>query len=276
MSPSKSHRHIWLGAVAAAALSLPAVSASAAVCAGACGTAAADGDVTLSPSGASTYGWISTFGGVAGGGQLSSVGGTDGSSFTTSVFTANAGDNLQYYFNFVSSDGQDGVGQFIFEDYAFVQLLDGDTGTPLAMLFNARTEPTGAIVPGSGLPPISPGVTLTPDPVTMSPGSGPTGGPNWSPLGSYSGQCWGPGCGLTGWIKSDYTVATAGNYKLVFGVTNWGDTIYDTGLAFSGLNIGGVPIEDSVPEPAVWWMMIIGFGALGAALRSRKGVTLTA
>jgi hypothetical protein len=276
MSPSRSHRNIWLGAVAAAALSLPGFSASAAVCAGACGTAAADGDVTLSPSGASTYGWISTFGGVAGGGQLSSVGGTDGSSFTTSAFTANAGDNLQYYFNFVSSDGQDGVGQFIFEDYAFVQLLDAATDTPLAMLFNARTEPSGPIVPGSGLPPISPGVTLNPDPVTMSSGSAPKGGPNWSPLGSYSGQCWGPGCGLTGWIKSDYTVATAGNYKLVFGVTNWGDTIYDTGLAFSGLNIGGVPIEDSVPEPAVWWMMIIGFGALGAALRSRKGAALTA
>ncbi len=58
---------------------------------------------------------------------------------------------------------------------------------------------------------------------------------------------------------------SSGTYELVFGVTNWGDTIYDSGLAFSALNIGGSPIEDAVPEPGTWVMLIVGFGGLGVA-----------
>ena len=249
--------------------------ASAATCMGKCGVLGADGDVVAPPVG-STYGYISTFGGVDGAGQLSSVGGTDGSAFTTSMFTATAGQNLQYQFNFVTSDGQNGPGTFIYEDYASVQLVDAASGSLVAMLFNARTEPAGLIVPGTGLPPIDPGVTLTPSTVPITLGSGANGGPLWSPLGAYSGECWGPGCGYTGWVQSDYTVAASGNYKLVFGVSNWGDNIYDTGLAYAGLRIGDVPIDDDVPEPAIWAMMLIGFGALGANLRKHRRIAVLA
>src|SRR5512135_2998838 len=97
----------------ALAVGAPAVAGT---CVGACGSLGANGDVTASPSGAAQYGWISTYGGVDGVGQLPSVLGTDGSTFTTSAFSATAGDNLQYYFNFVTSDGQNGPGQFIYED----------------------------------------------------------------------------------------------------------------------------------------------------------------
>ena len=241
---------------------------------------AANGDVTA-PPGSTTYSWISTFGGVSGAGEIATVGGTDGSSLTTSPFSAIAGQNLQYYFNFISSDGQSVSGSFVYEDYTFVQLVDVTTGAT-TMLFNARAEPTGLIVPGQGLPSIDPGVTLTPASTVMTLGSGTqgnqSGGPVWAPLGpsatGYSGWCWGPGCGLSGWVRSDYAMPSSGSYELVFGVTNWGDTIYDSGLAFAGLNIGGGPIEDAVPELGTWAMAIVGFGVLGVlGLRARQART---
>jgi hypothetical protein len=236
----------------------------------------ANGDVTA-PPGSATYGWISTAGGVNGVGQLPSIGGTDGSTFTTNPFAANSGDVLSYEFNFVTSDGQDGAGQFIYEDYAYVQLLDAATNAPVALLFDARTEPAGLIVPGAGLPPIDPGVTLIPPSAPVISGSGTqgnlAGGPVWAPLGSYSGWCWGAGCGYTGWIKSNYSVAAGGTYKLQFGVTNWGDTIYDTGLAYSGIQVGGRGVGDGVPEPASWAMMLTGVAGLGAlARRARRNL----
>lgn len=259
------------GAAIAAAALFASTAASAATCVGSCGSLGANGDVTAPPGGW-TYGWISTFGGVDGVGQIASVGGTDGSLFTTSAFDADAGELLHYNFNFISSDGQNGSDGFIYEDYAFVQLVDADSGDLVAMLFNARTEPAGLISPGLGLPPIAAGVVLTPSSSPITLGTGANGGPLWSPLGDYSGQCWGPGCGFTGWVSSDFHVAANGTYKLQFGVTNWGDNIYDTGLAFTGIKIGDREIEDAVPEPATWAMMLIGFGGTGAVLRRRRAL----
>ncbi|MGZ3273869.1 MAG: NF038132 family protein [Caulobacteraceae bacterium] len=255
---------------AALTLGLSPAWASTAICVGTCGVLGADGDVTA-PPGSSTYGYVSTFGGVDGAGQIASVGGTNGSSFTTASFAATAGQALKYNFNFISSDGQALPGQFIYEDYGFVQLLNLDTHASIT-LFDARTEPDSLIVPGSGLPSIDPGVTLTPPTSLITAGTGAGGGPVWSPLGDYSGQCWGPGCGYTGWIASTYTIAQDGNYALTFGVSNWGDTVYDTGLAYSGIKIGDIEIDDSaVPEPVSWAMMVTGLGVVGAILRRRRG-----
>ena len=93
---------------------------------------------------------------------------------------------MQYDFNFISSDGQSVAGSFIYEDYTFVQLVDVTTGET-TMLFNARAEPTGLIVPGQGLPSIAPGVTLTPASTAMTLGSGTqgnqSGGPVWAAAG---------------------------------------------------------------------------------------------
>jgi hypothetical protein len=263
------------GAAAALALALAfgVQGASAGSCIGSCGNnMGPDGDVTAPPI-SSTYSWISTYGGVDGAGQLPGIGGTDGSSLTSSSFTAAAGDNLRYYFNFVSSDGQSVPGSFIYEDYGWVQLVNLATNAT-TMLFNGRAEPIGLTVPGQGLPPIDPAVTLTPASSGMNTGTGAGGGPVWSPLGDpalggYSGACWGPGCGFSGWIQSDYTVPTDGAYELVFGVTNWGDTIYDTGVAFAGLTINNEPIDDTVPEPSTWAMLLLGFAGLAAAARRR-------
>jgi hypothetical protein len=36
------------------------------------------------------------------------------------------------------------------------------------------------------------------------------------------------------------------------------------------LSIDGTPVPGPVPEPATWAMMVIGFGAVGAAMRRRS------
>jgi hypothetical protein len=36
------------------------------------------------------------------------------------------------------------------------------------------------------------------------------------------------------------------------------------------IRIGGVGIDGSVPEPATWALMIMGFGGAGALLRRRR------
>src|SRR5438874_798040 len=107
-------------------------------CSGSCGSLGADGVVTLSPTGNSSYQYITT----------------------------------------------DGAG---FADYAWAELYSS-TNNPVALLFTARTEQTGSIVPGTGLP--SPTATLNPTSVPIIPG-----GPVWSPLGASSGQCFDVGCG---------------------------------------------------------------------------------
>ena len=258
---SNLKRLLLAGAIATMTLSAGAAAASS--CVGSCGTGGPDGVVTAPPNGAG-YRWISTNGGGAGVGQIAGVGGTDGSLFTSTSFSANAGDVLQFYFDYVTSDGQQ-PGGTNYEDYTWAQ-LQTSIGDPVAMLYTARTEAAGTIVPGSGLGPIS--ATLTPSSVPIIPGA-----PTWSPLGGSSGTCWGPGCGYTGWVKSEFTIAQAGTYQLALGVTNFVDTAYDSGLAFNGLTIANKPIDDDpggVPEPAAWALMIIGFFGAGAAVRRRR------
>jgi len=220
-------------------------------CVGSCGTLGADGVVTESPIGG-TYQYVSTSGGVEGGASLGLGEERTGSLYTTTSFTADVGSNLQLYFNYVTTDGAG------YADYAFV-LLRPTAGDDI-VLFTARTTEGGDTVPGFEMPPLAPGVTL-------NPGSTPiiAGAPTWSPVGS---GCWATGCGYTDWIQMNYSFNTAGTYALVFGVTNWSDTNFQSGLAFDGLVIDDTPI--GVPEPASWAMMIAGFAAVGSALRRRK------
>lgn len=251
-----------------AAITLSANAANAATCLGNCGTSGANGVVTLSPSGNANYQWISTNLGstTPGVGEIASVGDNDagtntGSQFTSNLFTAAAGDDLTFFFNYVTSDGGG------FADYAWTELLDSSFNS-VAYLFTARTQPTGDTSPGFGLPANS--STLTPATTPIIPG-----GPAWAPLGTDSGRCFSTGCGYTGWIKSTYEIAVAGNYYVRYGVTDWSDSAFKSGLAFDGLAVNDVPVDPGgVPEPATWLMMIMGFALVGAAMRRNQPTTL--
>ncbi len=235
-------------------------------CTGTCGNLGPNGDVTAPPAGGPDYGYVSTNGGVDGAGQISGVDGTNGSEYITDTFSANAGDPLKFYFNYITSDG---TGAFV--DYAFTELLtSGDAH--VAWLFTARTTPSGNTSPGFDLP--TNDSTLNP-PTTPING----GATNWSGLGSDSGACFqgvGQGCGSTGWIESLFNIADAGSYKIRFGVSNFGDNQFDSGLAFAGVTVNGeeVPIG-GIPEPASWAMLIAGFGMVGAAIRRRRSIAVT-
>jgi hypothetical protein len=228
-------------------------------CSGNCGSSGADGVVTLSPTGNSQYQWISTSGGLTGVGVLPNnpLGSeTNGSTLATSVFTATAGTALNFYFNYVTSDGAG------YADYAWAELFDS-ANNPVALLFTARTEPSGSIVPGTGMPLVTL-ATLTPASVPIIPG-----GPAWSALGGSSGTCFSDGCGYTGWINSNFIISTAGDYYLQIGATNWIDQIYDSGLAMDGVTVGGVPINPptGVPEPGT--LLLLGAGAVPLFLMFR-------
>lgn len=261
---SRNAASLALG-LTAGALALPAqaISISGWSGLGNFGTLGADGVVTASPfPDSSAYGYVSTYNGVEGV-ALPGVGGagmgTNGSVLTSMLFSANAGDALEFYFNYVTSDGSG------YADYGWARLLDADM-SQVALLFTARTTENGDTVPGYSMP--------TPE-ATLLPASTPIigGGPQWSPLGSSSLSCYNVGCGYTGWVKASYTIASAGDYFLEFGVTNWLDTGYQSGMAFDGATIAGEVIggpSNDVPEPTGLALLGLGLTAL-AVVRRRRG-----
>jgi hypothetical protein len=204
--------------------------------AGTYGVLDADGKVDFSSDGGQ-YGYVSTNNGVGGLG-LGFGSEQNGSILQSSVFSANTGDELQFFFNFVTSDGKDYSGEY--KDYAWVRLINKTLNDATVVLFNSRTDITS--------------VTL--------------GGPKWSALGTDSTTCFGPGCGYSGWLSSDYLFSNAGDYVLEFGVVNWNDNDFQSGLAFDGVTLTS-PGANNVPEPASLALFGIGLASLGV-FRRRK------
>ncbi len=244
----------------------PAISTAGWACTGSCGTSGANGVVPLSPfAGSTAYGWVSSVNGANGLG-LAGIGGTgsatNGSRIRSGIFAATAGQTLSFYFNYVTSDGAG------FADYAWARLLDSG-GNQVALLFTARTTAGGNTVPGFSMP--APVATLVPPATPIV-----AGGPAWAPLGGSSGTCFDVGCGYTGWIQASYAIPTTGSYELEFGVVNWDDTAYDSGMAFDGATIGGNPIgpaaiATNVPTLNEYGLMLMaGLLALSAGYFLRR------
>jgi hypothetical protein len=226
-------------------------------CTGNCGTLGANGVVPLSPSGGTKYGWVATTDSTANV-SLPGVGGvgegTTGSTLRSNAFTAEAGAMLDFRFNYTTSDGAG------YADYAWARLLDV-SNNQVALLFTARTSDNGNAVPGFAMP--APVATLTPSTVAIKDGD-----TNWLPLGPNADECFDVGCGTTGWVQSKYTIASGGAYRLEFGVTNWDDEDYQSGLAFDAIRLDGNPLP--VPEPASYAMLLAGMTFLGAAAKRRR------
>lgn len=246
-------------------------------CVGKCGASGADGDITLSPLGNAKYGYVTTADSTATGvfpfalntNSTASGTQTNGSRFTSNSFTANSGQALSVHFNFVSTDGKG------YDDIAWARVADAGSNGTVAWLFAAQSTNSGTknIIPGNFLPSgdFDPTATIvgykdfafntrnTKDALPAI---------NWSLLGNSNGTCWrddAKGCGFTGWLESQYTFASTGNYRLEIGVANWGDTAYDSGLAF---DVRGMSAP--VPEPETYAMLLAGLGIIGMVIRRRE------
>lgn len=238
-------------------------------CTGNCGTLPANGDITLSPLGNSQYAYVTTADSVAtnvspidlveSGGNSTLFTDTNGSRYVSPTFALMSGQTIGAWFNYVSTDGKG------FDDYAWARLVNVADASQNMWLLTARSTNSNkqSIVPGDLKVGFDPAATIVNyasfdfqvrntainDPI------------DWAPLGFDNGTCWrnnAEGCGFTGWLESSVTIAAAGNYQLEVGVVNFGDTIYNSGLAFDVLGLQ----PSAVPEPSTWTLLLAGLSAM--------------
>jgi PEP-CTERM motif len=214
---------------------------------------------------------------------------TNGSMVQSSPFGMTASDSLVLHFNYVSTDGRN------YEDYAWARLVNAGTNKTAAWLFTARSgnkpdnDGTSDYINGNVLADqVGHDDLESGDPdrqlaVNLPIVPGILGSTWWAPLGDSKGQCWdvGTSCGYTGWVASNFQASTvkdfaSGTYYLQIGVSNWGDTVYDTALAFDFNGLDGqnflnpTNVFDNaalVPEPQSWLLMALGLAGLPALRR---------
>ena len=263
-----------LGTLAQAAPTQPPANLASWDCTGTCGATAPGGDVGTSPTGNARFGYVSTAGSEALNTspidvKANSTGvATNGSRFLSDAFDAAGGDQLSLYFNYVSTDGKG------FDDYAWARVVNASDNTLVSWLFAARSTNSGTrnVVPGDLL-----------DKDAFDPDQTLVGYKDWdftsksaadpvdfSVLGESNGSCWednAKGCGHTGWMESLYSFRDAGSFRVEIGVTNWGDSLYDSALAFDYQQLS---VTEPVPEPATLSMLASGLALLGLATRRRR------
>lgn len=162
------------------------------------------------------------------------------------------------------------------DDFAGAPLIDAVSGT-FDFAINGDGWPTNTPRPVDGAPRIAPNsdplYTLTVRLVEGDTSGTLTG--NYDP-NSFTFVPTSPSIGL---LSGEYSLSdfnwTRGLSNIV-GTFSATDTSYDRqAKPGSGLDYAGsFAIAATVPEPATWGMMIMGFGIAGAALRSRRATRL--
>jgi len=246
---------------------------------GSAGSMAPSGDIAASPWTNAQYGYVTTAEStefqvspltLTPGGKGSGIE-HNGSKITSGIFSASAGQTLSMSFNFASTDGKG------YDDYAWARVINSSDDSLVAWLFAAQStnSNTKGIVPGDVLDKSA----FDPDQVisnykdfsfTSKTAEDPI---DWSALKGSSGICWkdnAEGCGFTGWLNSSITLANSGSYRVEIGVVNWGDGLYDSGLAFDFMGLTNSQVVTSVPEPDSYLMMLAGLGLIGSIARRRR------
>ncbi|WP_243359587.1 hypothetical protein [Fundidesulfovibrio terrae] len=216
-------------------------------------------------------------------------GSTNGSAMISPVFTAVAGEKINFDFSFITNDGTD-----TFSDWGAAYLLPVDasgapTGASPLNFFTARTGGSGSAVPGFGFSGFPSGLVLTPssaglqgdvfflNPLTAGTSGADPDATQYGPNGYPQDPSSSPGNGLggsTNWVNAVFTfdTTTAGTYALVFAVANVGDEIYSSGLLIAGGSVQGddPSLPSAVPEPC--GLVLLGSGlACSALMRRRAG-----
>jgi len=211
-----------------------------------------------------------------------SIGGsTEGSYMASPVFTAAAGQKLDFQFSFFTNDGSG-----TFSDWASSYLLPVTskgvpTGGPSLNLFTARTGSNNTVVPGVGFTGFPAGLTLTPSTATLTnntffldPGTGGTSNadPNATQYGPTRFPDTGKPGGATPWVDADFTfdATDAGSYELVMAASNVGDDSYSSGLLFTGQSITGGGVIVAAPEPGTLTLFGAALAGLGAVRRRKR------
>jgi hypothetical protein len=87
-------------------------------------------------------------------------------------------------------------------------------------------------------------------------------------------------CGLNCWVTQNFVGSDEG---VLHDLPDWGSSslyAFTAGNVFDNNNasnvlLGGLSLTQSVPEPATWAMMLLGFGAMGVAFRRRRRTSVT-
>ena len=180
----------------------------------------------LGPTEGNNFGFITTPGNVN-----TSLGGTGGTTLTSSTFSAVGGQQLSLDFNFLTTDGTTS-----FQDFMFIQLLDASNAVVATLANGNTTGATSQAVPALGgpAPGITAGVALSGTIPRFFDGiaTGPLGGVTFGPSKFGGGNG-----GSTGWITSTFTIPTTGTYKLLFVVMDFGNRNFPSALAIDNIAV---------------------------------------